>query len=113
VVTTEHRRTIVTYASTTTVISERRACRFLHVHRALVRYQSRRADDAPLRDALKSLAERKRRWGIPRLAWKLRRGGWRVNHKKVARLCREERLTLRRRRGRQYVAVPRIPQPIP
>ncbi len=112
-VTTEQRRTVVAYACTTAAVSERCACRYLGVHRALVRYRSRRPDDAPLRAALRALAERKRRWGIPRLAWKLRRDGWHVNHKKVARLCREERLTLRRRRGRKYVAVPRAPRTVP
>ena len=108
--TTEQRRTVVGYAQATAAVSERCACRYLGVHRALVRYRSRRPDDAPLRTALRALAERKRRWGIPRLAWRLRKDGWPVNHKRVARLCREERLTLRQRRGRKYVAVPRAPR---
>lgn len=113
VVTTEQRRTVVAYAEETAEVSERRACRYLGVQRALVRYVSRRPDDVLLRTALRALAERKRRWGVPRLSWKLKRDGWRVNHKKVARLCREERLTIRRRRGRKAVAVPRVPRLAP
>lgn len=112
-VTTEQRRDVVAYAGETADVSERQACRYLGVHRALVRYRSRRPDDAPMVAALRTWAERKRRWGIPRLTWKLNREGWHVNHKKVARLCREERLTLRRRRARKGVAVPRVPRIAP
>ena len=51
--------------------------------------------------------------GVPRLTWKLKRDGWPVGPKRIARLCREERLTLRRRRGRKYVAVARVPRMAP
>ena len=112
-VTTEQRRTVVAYAVESADVSERRACRFLGVHRALVRYRSRRPDDTPLREALKALAQKKTRWGVPRLTWKLEGTGWRVNHKRSARLCREERLTIRRRRGRKAVAVVRVPPAVP
>lgn len=112
-VTTEQRRTVVAYAVESAEISERRACRYLHVHRALVRYQPRRPDDTALRDALRTLAQKKTRWGVPRLTWKLTGSGWRVNHKRIARLCREERLTIRRRRGRKGVAVVRVPHAVP
>ena len=50
---------------------------------------------------------------MPRLVWKLRRDGWPVGPKRIARLCREERLTIRRRRGRKYVAVARVPRVVP
>jgi putative transposase len=113
VVTTEQRRTVVAYAVESAEVSERCACRFLGVHRALVRYQSRRPDDTPLREALKALAHKKTRWGVPRLTWKLTGTGWRVNHKRIARLCHEEQLTIRRRRGRKGVAVVRVPHVVP
>lgn len=67
-VTTEQRRAVVAHAGEAADLSERRTCRYLGVHRVLVRYRSRRPDDAALRVALRALAERKRRWGIPRLA---------------------------------------------
>lgn len=95
-------------------ISERQACRYLGIHRALCRYRSRRADDAELRTKLRELAAAHPRWGIPRLTWLLRREGLGINHKRVERLYREEGLAVRRRRrGRKRVAEPRVPRPEP
>ncbi len=112
-VTTEHRRTVVTYVRTSVEVSERAACRFLGFPRAVVRYRPRRLDDPHLLAALTEWAARKRRWGVPRLTNKLRRLGFRVNPKRVARLCREGRLLLKRRKGRKRVAVVRTPHPVP
>src|SRR5439155_24659576 len=113
VVTPAQRRTAVTHAHATAALSERCVCRYLGIHRALLRYRPRRPDDEALRAALRTLAARKRRWGVPRLCWRLQRDGWRVNHKRLERLCREERLTLRARRGRKHVALPRVPRAVP
>ncbi|MCL4213522.1 MAG: IS3 family transposase [Gemmatimonadales bacterium] len=111
--TPEQRRTVVTYVRTAVAVSERKAYRFLGLHRALIRYVRRRvADPAPAR-ALVELAGRKRRWGVPRLTDKLRCLGFRVNPKRVRRLCREGRLLLTRRRGRKRVAVVRRPHAVP
>jgi putative transposase len=44
---------------------------------------------------------------------RLRREGWRVNHKKVERIYREEGLSLRRRPRRKATAVPRLARPRP
>lgn len=112
-VTTEQRRTVVTYVRTTVEVSERTACRFLGIHRALVRYQRLRSDDAALVEALTAWAAKKRRWGVPRLTNKMRRLGFRVNPKRIARLCRDGRLLLTRRRGRKRVAVVRTPHLVP
>jgi putative transposase len=113
VVTPAQRRAAVTDAQATATLSERCACRYLGIHRALLRYRPHRPDDAALRGALRALAARKRRWGVPRLCWRLRRDGWQVNHKRLERLCREEHLTLRARRGRKHVALPRVPRAVP
>lgn len=112
-VTTEQRRTVVTYVRTTVEVSERTACRFLGIHRAAIRYHRRRVDDPALGAALAAWAAKKRRWGVPRLTNKLRRLGFRVNPKRIARLCREGRLLLNRRRGRKRVAVVRAPRVVP
>lgn len=111
-VTPQQRRAVITHAQGTAAISERRACRFLGVHRSLVRYRSRRAPEAELRGRLRALAERHPSWGSPRLTWLLRREGRMVNHKKVERLYREEGLTVRRRR-RKRVSRPRLELPTP
>lgn len=111
-VTPKQRRAVITHAQGTAAISERRACRFLGVHRSLVRYRSCRPPEAELRDRLRALAEQRPSWGSPRLTWLLRREGRVVNHKKVERLYREEGLTVRRRR-RKRVARPRLELPMP
>jgi putative transposase len=113
VVTPEQRRTVVTHVRTTVEVSERTACRFLGLHRAVIRYRTRRSDDPALITALTTWAAQKRRWGVPRLTNKLRRLGFCVNPKRVARLCRERRLLLTQRRGRKRVAVPRSPRVTP
>jgi putative transposase len=112
-VTPEQRRTVVTHVRTTVEVSERRACRFLGIHRALVRSQRRRVDEPALVTALATWAAKKRRWGVPRLTNKMRRLGFRVNPKRIARMCRDGRLLLTRRKGRKRVAVVRTPHVVP
>ncbi len=46
-------------------VSQRRACNVLQVDRSTVRYQSRRVDDAKLRDAIKRVSRERRRFGYP------------------------------------------------
>ena len=94
-------------------MSERRACRVLGVDRASVRYQATRPDDGALRDRLKALAQERRRFGYRRLHVLLRREGHAVNHKRVQRLYREERLTVRRRGGRKRAMGTRRPLETP
>lgn len=65
-------------------VSQRRACRWLGVHRTPVRYVTRRAPDTELRDRLRELAAAHPRWGVPRLFWLLRREGRPDNYKRVA-----------------------------
>lgn len=87
-------------------------CRLVALDRKTLRYRSRRPDDPLLRTRIREIAETKRRYGCPRIYVRLRRGGWRVNHKKVARIYREEGLSLRRR-TRKQAAVPRLALPRP
>lgn len=86
-------------------------CRFLA---CIVRYTSRRAMQPELTARLRTLTEQKPRWGAPRLTWLLRREGWLVNHKRVERVLREERLLVGQRvRRRKRVALVRVPTPVP
>ncbi len=82
-------------------MSERRACQVVKVDRTSIRYTSCRPDDGPLRERLKALAHERRRFGYRRLHVLLRREGHGVNRKRVQRLYREEKLTVRRRGGRK------------
>ena len=81
--------------------------------RNMLRYQSRRSDDQALRARRREIAETKRRDGCPRIYVRLRREGWRVNHKKVERAYREEGLSLRRQARKKAMAVPRVALPLP
>jgi putative transposase len=80
----------------------------LAVVRSTIQYRSRRPDDSALRAELVGLAAQRRRFGYRRLTVLLRRGGLRVNHKKVYRLYREEGLAVRRRKRRKLAAGARI-----
>ena len=81
-------------------MSERRACKAIDCDRMTVRYRSRRPDDAALRERLRALARERRRFGYRRLLIFLRREGFVINHKRLFRIYREERLMVRRRGGR-------------
>ena len=106
-------REAAAYLQQTYEMSQRRACRVIAGDRSSVRYQARRADDAPLRERLKALAQERRRFGYRRLHVLLRREGHAVNRKRVQRLYREERLTVRRRGGRKRALGTRRPMETP
>jgi putative transposase len=94
-------------------VSERRACSAIEVPRATIRYRSRRPDDRALRERLRTLAHERRRFGYRRLHVLLRREGYVVNHKRIYRLYREERLLVRRRGGRKRALGTRAPIAVP
>ena len=77
------------------------------------RYESRRPDDAGIRKRLRELAEQRRRFGYRRLHILLAREGIRLNHKKLYRIYREERLTVRKRGGRKRALGTRAPLLLP
>jgi putative transposase len=112
-VTSAQRREAVAHLMAARQMSERRACRVAGVERALVRYRSRRPDDAALRARLRALAHERRRFGYRRLHILLRREGWTVNRKRVQRIYREERLMVRKRSGRKRALGPRAPMAVP
>ena len=112
-VTPAARREATTYLRQTFEMSERRACRVIGTDRTSVRYQSVRPDDVALRERLKALAQQRRRFGYRRLHVLLRREGHAVNKKRVQRLYREERLTVRRRGGRKRALGTRRPMVTP
>jgi putative transposase len=90
-------------------LSERRATGLLEIDRSTMRYVSKRPSDAPERALLKELAAERRRFGYRRLREMARRRGVVMNLKKVYRLYKEERLTVRRRGGRKRAIGTRAP----
>jgi putative transposase len=94
-------------------VSQRRACRTMGAERTSMRYRSVRSDDAELRSRLRELASQRRRFGYRRLLILIRREGTQVNHKKLRRLYREERLQVRKRGGRKRALGTRAPISMP
>ena len=93
--------------------SQRRACGLASIDPRIYRYRPARPDDAGLRQRLRELAAERRRFGYRRLHFLLQREGVQVNHKKLYRLYREERLTVRKRGGRKRALGTRAPMTIP
>ena len=93
--------------------SQRRACGLIGLDPKTYRYASRRPDDAAVRTRLKELALERRRFGYRRLHILLRREGIELNHKKLFRLYREERLTVKKRGGRKRALGTRAPMTLP
>ncbi len=98
---------------TETSHSQRRACALVGMDPKTYRYESRRPDDAGIRKRLRELAEQRRRFGYRRLHILLAREGIRLNHKKLYRIYREERLTVRKRGGRKRALGTRAPLLLP
>ena len=94
-------------------MSERRACQVIGCVRMTIRYRSRRVDDVALRERLRALANERRRFGYRRLHIFLRREGYVVNHKRLFRIYREERLMVRKRGGRKRALGTRAPMLVP
>ena len=88
-------------------VSERRACQVLRQSRATQRYLPKvRDDEAPLTRRIIELAAMYGRYGTPRITALLRAEGWRVNHKRVERIWRQEGLKVPQKqpkRGRLWL----------
>ena len=81
-------------------LSERRACSVLEFPRSTMRYESLADPQIALRMRLRDLAMSRIGYGYRRLHILLWRDGWRVNHKRVYRLYREEGLGMRKKTPR-------------
>jgi putative transposase len=112
-VTPAARREAVAHLRVAFEVSERRACSALGADRTSVRYRSIRPNDAAIRERLHELASVRRRFGYRRLHILLKREGLIMNHKKLRRLYREERLQVRRRGGRKRARGTRAPMTLP
>lgn len=83
-------------------VSERRACRALSHPRSTQRYDRRVPDDEEeLRNDIVKLATDYGRYGYRRIAALLYEDGWRVNHKRVERIWRQEGLKVPKRQPRR------------
>ena len=69
------KRQAVTHLLAAHEMSERRACHLVGADRRMIRYRSRRRDDAALRERMRVLAGERRRFGYRRLHVLLRQEG--------------------------------------
>ncbi len=81
-------------------LSQRRAASVVSSAPKVLRYQSKRGDDAEIRKRLRALGEERPHFGYRRLHVLLLREGETLNRKKTHRLYREEKLHLRPKKRR-------------
>jgi putative transposase len=107
------RKRAVTWAIREKGYSQRGACGLVDLHPKTYRYASKRTGDEGLRAKLRELASQRRRFGYRRLGLMLKRQGIKLSPKKLYRLYKEERLTVRKRGGRKRALGTRAPMAIP
>ena len=72
-------------------VSQRRICKALNLNRAVIRYKAnKRNDEDELRKDIIKFADKYGRYGYRRITALLKTEGWKVNHKRVERIWREE-----------------------
>lgn len=94
---------------TTQGLTERRALRIVKMSASALRYSPKPDKNGPLREAIRQLAYRYRRYGAPMIGLKLRQAGWVVNHKRVERLYTQMALQVRKRRRKKVPVSDRQP----
>lgn len=72
-------------------------------------YPARPTNDQILREAIRSVARERRRWGCPRIIDRLRRDGWTDNHKRIERIYTEEHLQVKYRKKKRMARGEREP----
>lgn len=90
-------------------MTERHCLRMVHMSASSLRYQPRPDRNGKLRERIVALAQRHRRYGAGMIYLKLRQSGECVNHKRVERLYRLEKLHIRRRRRKKIPVAERQP----
>src|SRR5690606_7594719 len=78
--------------------------RVIGLCRSSYRYEPRREEPMDLLRELRQIASERPRFGYRRLHALLRRRGYRVNHKRVYRLYRQENLVVRRQKRKRVAA---------
>lgn len=90
-------------------LTERHALRVVAMSASSLRYQPAPDRNVALRQRIRTLAHRHRRYGAGMIYLKLRQQGEIVNHKRVDRLYAEEKLQLKRRKRKKVPIADRQP----
>ena len=91
----------MSYANKEYGVSVNDACGLIETSRSGYYYKAHPPDDEGLKNALKKVAARRRRWGYRRLMVVLRRDGWTDNHKRIFRVYQEAGLQVPKRKKRK------------
>ncbi|MDL2251930.1 IS3 family transposase, partial [Odoribacter sp. OttesenSCG-928-J03] len=91
-------------------VSFRQACILFSLSSSVYYYQAKRKDDSEIIAQLSALSEAHRRWGFWLMYHRLRKLGYRWNHKRVYRVYTQMRLNLRCKRKKRLPA--RNPSPL-
>ena len=96
-------------------LSIRKACGLVGLSKSVFCYRCKpkKDDEDVIRQKLKEFAQKRTRFGCPRLHILLKREGFRLNHKRTERIYREEKLSLKRRRKRKNISGLRLELPKP
>jgi putative transposase len=81
------------------------------IQRSTYRYAIKERNDERLRQRLRELAQKRRRWGCPHLHEVLRREGLVLNHKRTERIYRQENLSIRSKKRKKTTSELRIQVP--
>ena len=90
-------------------LSERRALLAVRMSASAYRYEPRPDRNGELRERIRALAHRHKRYGVGMIHLKLRQAGMLVNYKRVERLYQEARLQVRRRKRKKVAFGERQP----
>ncbi len=112
-VTPDVKRKAVAHVCAQHGVSQRRAWEVLSVNRSSMRYCSVRPDDASIREAMRKVASERRSFGYRRIHVMLDRQWIVMTLKKLRRLYREKKLTVRKRGGRKKALGTRRPLALP
>lgn len=93
-----------------TKLSERRAAALVGISKSVLRYQKKLKNEQLIAE-IRRLAGKYSRSGYRMIYRKLKLSGWKVNHKKVERIYKLEKLSLRRKTKRKYPAHLRLVMP--
>ena len=95
------RREAAKFVHETFAVSLRRACGLMQIGLSSYYYRASGKPDGELREALRRVAAKRRRWGYRMLTEVLRREGFEDNHKRIYRVYREEKLQVKVRKRRK------------
>lgn len=91
-----------------------RACRTVGISKVGFRYiPSRPLGDEPIKKAMEEFVSRFSRRGLPRLQEWLIKSGYKINHKRTARIYREMGLQVKKRKRKRIQRIPKIVRPTP